>query len=97
MLIKSVRILPVFIILLTGFTLSFYFIKNGHYTVTTSFTDAAQEAVVSIVSTMEMMVGGSSNNIKYSDSWFSLFTFFFFMSLMCIMVLNLLIGKCEDI
>ena len=92
MLIKSVRILPVFVILLTGFTVSFYFNKNQNNT-SSGFSSAVVEVIISFVSTMEMVVSGeASENLNHKENLLRLSTFFFFMCLMCIMLLNLLIG-----
>lgn len=91
MLIKSVRILPVFVILLTGFTVSFYFNKNPYRKNAEFFS--AEEAIMSFVGTMEMMVGGEADDdLNHRENLLRLSTFFFFMCLMCIMLLNLLIG-----
>ena len=48
---------------------------------------------MSFVGTMEMMVGGEADDdLNHRENLLRLSTFFFFMCLMCIMLLNLLIG-----
>lgn len=85
MLIKSLKILPVFLILLTGFSISFSLNKKHDLRNFKTMT-------FSIVSVMEMMVGGGSNELSYDKSFIKQMVFFLFMGLMCIMVLNLLIA-----
>lgn len=88
-LAKSLSLLPIFIIMIYGFSMAFTLDKGERLVGENSTT-----TFVSILKTMEMLVGElNSESLKYEEFITKQIGFFFFLGIMCVMLLNLLIGK----
>lgn len=83
-IIQSVKVMPLLLIMLVGFSFGFSIFKEE----TIDFTSAT----VALVDTMEMMIDMSSQKEFKSSFWAGL-VFVIFMSVICLMLLNLFIGN----
>jgi transient receptor potential cation channel subfamily A member 1 len=88
MLLNSLRFSPIFLIMLLGFTFSFSArSQQGH------IFQNVNKTTLSIMDTLTMLIGEfNMDSLNIQESYAKRLTFFFFISLMCIMILNLLIG-----